>query len=48
MATASVERTAPAPAYLAMMATGLRESRGWDEDRIASYLAALSPQPPRN
>ena len=43
-----VERTAPAPAYLAMMATGLRESRGWDEDRIASYLAALSPQPPRN
>ncbi len=40
---AAVEHTRPAPAYLAMMATGLRESRDWDEDRIAAYLDSLMP-----
>ncbi|UMG91458.1 MFS transporter [Nocardioides sp. TF02-7] len=36
----AVEHTRPQPAYLAMLAQGLRESRGWDDDRIASYLEA--------
>jgi hypothetical protein len=40
----AVARTRPAPAYLAMMATGLRESRDWDEDQIAEYLDALVPR----
>ena len=40
-----VERTAPAPAYLAMMAEGLRESRGWDEETVASYLDRISAVP---
>ncbi len=38
-----VEQTPPAPAYLEMMASGLRESRDWDEDQIASYLQSLIP-----
>lgn len=38
---AAAERTRPAPAYLAMMATGLRESRGWDEQEIQTYLDSL-------
>jgi hypothetical protein len=33
-----VEHTEPAPAYLAMLAAGLRESRGWDDAEIAAYL----------
>ncbi len=37
----AVEHTAPAPAYLAMMATGLRESRGWDDEEISGYLDEL-------
>lgn len=37
-----VERTPPAPAYLAMLAAGLRESRDWDAARIAAYLAGLA------
>jgi hypothetical protein len=40
---AAVEHTRPAPAYLRMMATGLRESRGWGEGEIASYLDPLVP-----
>ena len=40
-----VERTAPAPAYLAMMVEGLRESRGWDEETVASYLDRISAVP---
>lgn len=39
-----VEHTAPSPAYLAMLATGLHESRGWDEEQVAEYLASLSPR----
>jgi hypothetical protein len=38
---AAAVRTRPAPAYLAMMATGLRESRGWDEVTIETYLDSL-------
>lgn len=38
----AVPHTDPSPAYLTMLATGLRESwgasRGWDERRIATYL----------
>ena len=34
---AAAARTRPAPAYLAMMATGLRESRDWDEGQISRY-----------
>ena len=37
----SVEHTAPAPAYLSMMATGLRESRDWDDERVWAYLDGL-------
>jgi hypothetical protein len=37
----AVEHTAPAPAYLSMMATGLRESRDWAEDKISDYLDSL-------
>ena len=33
--------TAPAPAYLAMMAEGLRESRGWDDAQIATYFETV-------
>jgi hypothetical protein len=40
---AATERTDPAPAYLAMMAAGLRESRGWDEREIQTYLDSLVP-----
>jgi hypothetical protein len=36
-----VEHTRPAEAYLATVADGLRESRGWDDRRIASYFASL-------
>jgi len=39
---AAATRTRPAPAYLATMATGLRESRGWDEARISEYLDAIT------
>ncbi|ROR92236.1 histone deacetylase [Nocardioides aurantiacus] len=34
----AVPHTQPAPHYLAMLATGLRESRGWDEARFAAYV----------
>ncbi|MCB0895888.1 MAG: histone deacetylase [Nocardioides sp.] len=36
-----VEHTRPAPAYLEAMATGLREARGWDEEQVAAYFAAV-------
>ncbi len=39
-----VEQTRPAEAYLSMVRTGLRESRGWDDDRIASYLETILPK----
>jgi hypothetical protein len=34
--------TEPAPAYLAMMAEGLRESRGWDDAQIAAYVDTIT------
>jgi hypothetical protein len=40
---AAVEHTRPAPAYLAMMADGLRESRDWDETQVAAYLDSITP-----
>jgi hypothetical protein len=33
--------TRPSAAYLSVVATGLRESRGWDEDRVTAYLGSL-------
>lgn len=36
-----VEHTQPSPAYLAMLAEGLRESRAWDEDRVAEHFRDL-------
>jgi hypothetical protein len=36
-----VEQTAPSPRYLELLAEGLRESRGWDDDRIAAYFDDL-------
>jgi hypothetical protein len=37
----AVDHTQPAPAYLAMMATGLRESREWSNAEVKAYLDAL-------
>jgi hypothetical protein len=39
----AVEQTRPAPAYLAMMATGLRESRDWTDREVKAYLDSLIP-----
>ncbi len=36
--THHVEHTQPSAAYLAMLATGLRESRAWGEDEITAYF----------
>ena len=38
-----VEHSEPSPYYLATVARGLRESRGWDDQRIASYFASILP-----
>ncbi len=32
----------PAPAYADTLAAGLRESRGWDDERVAAYLRRVS------
>ena len=37
----AVEHTRPAPAYLSMMATGLRESREWSNADVKAYLDTL-------
>jgi hypothetical protein len=39
-----VEHTRPADAYLAMLGDGLRESRGWTDADVASYLATVLPR----
>lgn len=39
-----VQHTAPSPAYLAMLATGLRESRRWGDHDIETYFARVAPQ----
>jgi hypothetical protein len=36
-----VEHSTPSPAYLAMLADGLRDSRQWDEDDVAAYFRRL-------
>jgi hypothetical protein len=40
---AHAEHTAPSRAYLATIAEGLRESRGWPAARVEDYLASLVP-----
>ncbi len=40
----AVLHTVPSHAYLATMATGLREAHGWDEERAQAYLDALTPR----
>lgn len=37
----SVPHTRPAPAYLAMLAEGLRDAHRWDADRIDAYFASV-------
>ena len=43
MAADDVEHTAPSEAYLAMLETGLRESRGWGDEEVADYFDAIVP-----
>jgi hypothetical protein len=38
-----VEHRHPAPAYLDTIALGLRESRGWHADQVATYLDTVTP-----
>jgi len=38
-----VDHTQPSVAYLSTVALGLRESRGWDDEQVTSYLSALVP-----
>ena len=38
-----VEHTRPSPAYVAMLAIGLQESRGWDEDQVVAYVDRVAP-----
>lgn len=38
---AELEPVAPSVTYLWWLSTGLREAHGWDDDRIADYLAAV-------
>ena len=38
-----VPHTVPSPTYLSMVRDGLRESRGWDDAQVATYLGALVP-----
>ncbi|MDP3889902.1 histone deacetylase [Nocardioides sp.] len=42
----AVPHTQPSPAYLAMLADGLRCARGWDDDRIDDYFASVVPDGP--
>lgn len=37
----AVPHSAPRPAYLAMLAEGLREAHGWDPERIDEYFASV-------
>ena len=38
----AVPHTTPSPGYLALLATGLRESRGWDDARVAAYVGRVT------
>jgi hypothetical protein len=40
---AEVPHNPPSPAYVAMLAAGLREAHGWPESRVAEYLADRIP-----
>lgn len=40
----AVEHTDPNQAYLAMLAEGLREAHGWDEQTIDDYFAGVAPR----
>jgi hypothetical protein len=40
-----VAHTAPAPAYLAMLAAGLSEAHGWSRNQVVAYLADRIPPP---
>ena len=40
----NVQHTWPTETYLSMVRDGLRESRGWDDEQVASYLATVLPQ----
>lgn len=40
------EPVPPSEAYLAMIAEGLRQGHGWDEEQIASYLGRITPVSP--
>ncbi|NYG60409.1 hypothetical protein BJ980_003332 [Nocardioides daedukensis] len=37
----AIEHTPPGPAYLAMLAEGLRDAHGWDDDQVEAHFAAL-------
>ncbi|KRF14107.1 histone deacetylase [Nocardioides sp. Soil797] len=37
----TVPHTRPEPAYLAMLADGLRDAHGWDDQRIEAYFARM-------
>ncbi|TWP34426.1 histone deacetylase [Leekyejoonella antrihumi] len=41
--TDDVRHTPPSPAYLHMLAEGLREAYHWDNDRITGYFDAVTP-----
>lgn len=42
----AVPHTRPSESYLAMLADGLRCSRGWEAEQIDAYLAAVVPDDP--
>ncbi len=42
LTASEVARTAPSPAYLDAMATGIREGHGWDEGRIRNWLREIA------
>ena len=37
----AVPHARPSPAYVAMLADGLRETRRWDDDQVAAYVEGL-------
>jgi hypothetical protein len=37
-----VEHTRPSEVYLSMVRDGLRETRGWDDEEISSYLSEIT------
>jgi len=39
-----VEHSEPNPAYLAVLAEGLRECRAWNDAQVASYLDSVTPR----